>query len=157
MSTVTEQTLDLVAYAKKHRYRLRNLHDGDPVPPAKPPRGSGGPTGYIGATERMDAIVGSKGYVTMDGSELSVCLFHKNALGINRAIPMLQALDARIDQLGDTELGATVSAEHIDGALQLIRVSKLHTGRPGGNPAWRKSPIPEPALSPESHEAVPCV
>ncbi len=147
-ATVTEQTFDLVACAKKHRYRLRNLHDGNPVPPAKPPRGSGGPTGYIGATEGMDAIVGSKGYVAMDGAELSVCLFHKNALGISRAVPRLEAIGARIDQVGDTEVGATVSVEHIDEVLHLIRVSKLHPGRPGGNPAWRKSPMPEPALSP---------
>ena len=40
-ATKTEQAFDLTGYAKKHRYRLRNLHDGGPVPPAicKPPKG----------------------------------------------------------------------------------------------------------------------
>ncbi len=28
-TTVTEQTFDRAAYAKRHRYRLRNLHDGN--------------------------------------------------------------------------------------------------------------------------------
>lgn len=28
-TTVTEQNFDLVAYAKRHRYRLRTLHDGN--------------------------------------------------------------------------------------------------------------------------------
>lgn len=151
------RALDLAAYAKEHRYRLRNVHDGHPVPPARAPRGSDGPTGYIGVTERMDAIVGSKGYITMDGDKLSMCLFDKNALGINRALPRLEAIDARIYQVGDTELGATVSVEHIGEVLSLIRVSTVPLRNPGGNPAWRKSPIPEPALSPESPESAPCV
>ncbi len=151
-TSVEPQTFELAAYAKKYRYRLRNLHDGGPVPPAKPARGAGGPTGYIGATERMDAIVGSKGYVTMDGNELSVCLFHKNALGINRAVPRLEAIGARIDQIGDTELGATFSVEHIDEVLQLIKASRL---RPPNQGSFR--PGTEPALSPESRETVPDV
>ena len=94
VSAITEQ-FDLVAYARKHRYRLRNLHDGGPVPPAiwKPPKG------YrpvcTGDEDRFDAIVGYDGYVAMDGDELTICLFYKSANGVKRAISRLQALRAR--------------------------------------------------------------
>lgn len=104
MSIVTAQTFDLTAHAKKHPYRLRNLHDGGRVPPAMPVRESGRPTGYVGATQRMDVIVGRCGYVAMDGDEVSLCLFHKNALEVNRAVPRLEAIGVRIDQLGERPL-----------------------------------------------------
>ncbi|UCE61970.1 MAG: hypothetical protein JSU63_09620, partial [Phycisphaerales bacterium] len=49
---------DLIAYAKKHRYRIRNLHDGGPVPPAMPQKSSKDKLGYVGESDRWDAIVG---------------------------------------------------------------------------------------------------
>ena len=53
-------TFDLVAYARKHRYRLRNLHDGGAVPPARyrKPKGErpAAQAGYVGQDERLDAL-----------------------------------------------------------------------------------------------------
>ncbi|UCE62046.1 MAG: hypothetical protein JSU63_10055, partial [Phycisphaerales bacterium] len=43
---------DLIAYAKKHRYRIRNLHDGGPVPPAMPQKSSKDKLGYVGDSDR---------------------------------------------------------------------------------------------------------
>ena len=67
-------SFDLMAFAKQRRYRVRNLHDGHAVPPARPPKhGKRGPVqGYLGADDRMDAILGKRGYVAMDGERLSV-------------------------------------------------------------------------------------
>ena len=120
--------LDLVAYAREHRYRLRNLHDGGPVPPAiwKPPKGY--KPVYTGAEDRFDAIVGYDGYVAMDGDELSVCLFYRSTKGVNRAITRLKAMGGRMDQEGDTEVGATVPVSQIEEVLRLIKVSKLQPG-----------------------------
>ena len=100
---VTEQ-FDLVAYARKHRYRLRNLHDGGPVPPAiwKPPKGYR-PV-YTRDEDRWDAIVRYDGYVAMDGDELTICLFYKSAKGVKSATSRVQKMGGRIDQVGDTEL-----------------------------------------------------
>ena len=89
-STITEQ-FDLVAYARKHRYRLRNLHDGGPVPPALPKKSDTHRLGYVGAVDRWDAIVGHNGYVAMDGDRLSVFVEYKSANGVNRAVTRLQA------------------------------------------------------------------
>ena len=99
---------DLVAYARKHRYRLRNLHDGGPVPPALPQKSDTRRLGYTGASDRCDAIVGHNGYVTMDGDHLSVFVEYKSAKGVNRAEVRLKAIGGRIDRVGDTELGATL-------------------------------------------------
>ena len=147
-TTVTEQTFDLVAYAKKHRYRMRNLHDGGPVPPAiwKPPKG--GYPSWRGAAERMDAIVGRRGYVAMDGDKLSVCLFYRSAKGVKRAVERLEAIGGQIDQVGDMEMGATAPAEHIDELMRLIIVSKLHPGD-----ASRLKPHTERARDAESPES----
>lgn len=62
-------SFDLREYARRHRYRVRNLHDGHSVPPSRGPKqGRRGPQAFLG--ERMDAIVGRFGYVTIDGDRL---------------------------------------------------------------------------------------
>ncbi|UCE61339.1 MAG: hypothetical protein JSU63_06240, partial [Phycisphaerales bacterium] len=43
---------DLIAFARKHRYRIRNLHDGGPVPPAMPQKSSKDKLGYVGDSDR---------------------------------------------------------------------------------------------------------
>ncbi|UCC28728.1 MAG: hypothetical protein JSU86_11055 [Phycisphaerales bacterium] len=119
---------DLVEYARKHRYRVRNLHDGGPVAPArwKPPQGYR-PV-YVGKDDRWDAIVGYAGYVAFDGCDLSVFLFFKSNRGVTSALKRLKAIGARIDQIGDTEVGAFAPVERIEEVLKLIQVSKLRRG-----------------------------
>lgn len=143
---------NLVAYAREHRYRLRNLHDGGPVPLAMPAAKGKDKPGYRGAVDRLDAMVGHNGYVTMDGDLLSVIVFHKSARGVNRALAKLEATGARIDQVGDTEIGATVDPSRIDEVLKLIRVSKVPLRNPWGNAGSLKGPASERLREPESHE-----
>lgn len=97
---------DHVGYARKRRYRLRNLHDGGAVPPARRRKSDPGGVGYTGQADRWDAIVGYDGYVAMDGDCLSIFLAYKTGKGVNRAIAKLEAMDARVDQVGDTEVDA---------------------------------------------------
>ncbi len=149
-TAATEQPFDLTAYAREHRYRLRNLHDGNPVPPARCMDKTGRSTGYWGADDRMDAIVGYNGYVAMDGDKLSVSLFYKSALGVNKAVRRLDAMGAEVGQVGDTEVGATVSVERIEDLLALIKVSRL---RPPNSGAFR--PGTGRVRDAESHERSP--
>ena len=127
-SSDTTTSFDLAAYARMNRYRMRNLHDGRPVPPAIQKGPCDKTRGYWGQDDRCDAIVGHHGYVAMDGDTLSIFLFYKSAKGVNRALSQLEAMDARIDQEGDMEVCATVSVEQIEEALKLIKVSKLRPG-----------------------------
>ncbi|UCE61393.1 MAG: hypothetical protein JSU63_06520, partial [Phycisphaerales bacterium] len=73
---------DLLAYAREHRYRVRNLHDGKPVPPAMPKKSSRDKVGYVGDLDRWDAIVGHRGYVAMDGGQLTISVFYKSPQGV---------------------------------------------------------------------------
>lgn len=124
---------DLMTYAKEHRLRTRNLHDGNPVPPARTADKTGMVQGHWGH-DRLDAIVGYNGYVAMDGDRLSVCLFYKSGKGVKRAVHTLTAIEAEIAQIGDTEVGATAPVGCLQDLLALIRVSRLKPGSP--NPAF---------------------
>lgn len=93
--------------------------------------------------------MGYDGYIAMDGNKLSICLFYKSSKGVNRAISRIEAMDGHVDQVGDYEVGGTISVDQIEEALKLIRVSKVPLTNPRGNPAWAKQPIPECASAPE--------
>jgi hypothetical protein len=99
---------DLVEYARKHRYRLRNLNDGGPCPPAiwKRPK-SYEPTGEA---ERCYAIVGHSGYIVDEGEldRLGIALFYKSAKGVNVATVKIKAMRGTVKQEGDTEIAGTV-------------------------------------------------
>ena len=125
---------NLVEYARKLRYRLRNLNDGGPCPPAiwKRPK-SYEPTGEA---ERCYAIVGHSGYIADDGEpgQLGIALFYKSAKGVNAAKAKIRAMNGTVKQEGDTEVAGTVPVASIDEALRLIRVSKVPLRNPQGNP-----------------------
>ncbi len=122
---------DLTAYARKHRYRLRNLHKGHAVPPARRTKSHDPATGYTGQEDRCDAIVGYDGYICDEGAgQLGFCLFYRSARGVKRAEARIRALGGTVTQIGDTEIAGTIPLERIEEALKLIRVSKLHPGNP---------------------------
>ena len=122
-------SFDLTDYARKHRYPLRNLRDGGPVPPA---RRKTKPTkmGYVSAEDRADAIVGHRGYLAAEGGGLGICLFFKSGRGVASAKAEITALDGRVTQEGDCELAGWLPVASLDAALNLIRVSRLHPGNP---------------------------
>ena len=59
-------SFDLLSFARAHRYRLRNLQDGQACPPARCDHP--GTPAYQGENAWW-AIVGNRGYVAMDGQK----------------------------------------------------------------------------------------
>ena len=120
-------SFDLRAYARRHRYRLRNLHDGAPVPPA---RSSGKPSRpvYTGEHDRWDAIVGKCGYVAMDGDRLSVFAQFGSVRAKTAGMRKLVDAGMTITQEGDTEVGGLAAVACIEPVLAVIRVSRLRPG-----------------------------
>jgi hypothetical protein len=59
---------DLIDYAKRQRYRVRNSYDGRPLHSLRVPVTNRGKSkGYVGTEDREDAIIGYRGYVCYDG------------------------------------------------------------------------------------------
>ncbi len=139
----TSAGFDLIEFAREHRYRTRNLHDGQPVPPARriKPKGEtpAAQAGYIGDEDRIDAIVGFQGYVADEGEPgmLGIYLHHKNGIGVKRSSARIKAMGGRVDQVGDTEVAGAIPVEQLEGALALIRVSRLPTGNRNAKPPVR--------------------
>ena len=70
-------SVDLIMHAKEHRYRVRNLHDGQGVPPTRR-RGERRSGGFVG--ERHDAITCRDGYVDVLGpSKIGWCVLLKSS------------------------------------------------------------------------------
>lgn len=61
------------SYAREHRYRLRNLHDGRPIPPARRMKAkdevAAAQSGYVRKEDRHDAIVGFELYLSDEGDD----------------------------------------------------------------------------------------
>ena len=128
---------DLMECARKHRYRLRNLHDGHPVPPARlmPKQRIGERMGYIGESDRLDAIVGYCGALTDEGRQgLGVYLHYKTSKGVRIGIKKILEVGGTIHQVGDFEVTGYIPWDRIKDALKLIRVSKLAMRNP--NPTF---------------------
>lgn len=120
-------SFDLMDYARRHRLRTRNLHDGRPLHPLRvPPSGRGRSEGYVGKEDRMDVIIAEHGYVCHEGNgRLGWYLFAGSAKGINRWLPKLEALGAVVDQEGDQEAGGHASVEQIDAILEVLKPYRL--------------------------------
>lgn len=93
-------------YAKINRYRVRNLHDGGPVPPAQWKR----PKDHVPAVHGSNAeawwgIVGSRGYVAADVGGLSWMIWGGNRLAIDPRLARLAEAGILPDQTGDREVG----------------------------------------------------
>ena len=103
-----------------------------PVPPGrwrKPKGYNSTESGYRGEQDRYDAIVGRRGFITMDGGMLHVYVGeYKTSQGVTYAAKKICELGGRVVQLGDFELSATVPLDRIDDVLGLIKVSRLHPG-----------------------------
>ncbi len=145
-TTLGTRITDLVEYARKHRCRLRNLHDAGPVPPARRRKSDTAKLGYVGASDRWDAIVGYDGYIADEGEpgQLGIYLQYRSAMGVKRAHSRIQALGGAVKQVGDTEIAGSVPVDSIEEALRLIKVSRL---RPGSVQNLGRSPAQKPYAS----------
>jgi hypothetical protein len=123
-------TFDLLRYAKRHRYRVRNLHDGYPVPPMKPPNWRHDHSrGYWGKEERMDAIIGRYGYVCDEGNgRIGWFLAFQTRRPMTVRLKKLVAVGASLIQEGDTEAGGDAPVELIDRLVEVIGVYRKPRG-----------------------------
>lgn len=138
----TEKSIDLLAFARARRLRIRNLHDGRPVPPARllKPNGSrpAGQTGYVGECDRLDAVVGFNGYLVDEGNgRLGIYLCYRSLQGVKKAEAKIRAWGGTVTQSGSFEVGGTIPGSALKDALRLIRVSKLAPGNPNASPPAR--------------------
>ena len=142
-------SFDLMAYARQRRYRVRNLHDGHAVPPARAPRhGERGPVqGYVGADDRMDVITGKHGCVAMDGERLSVFASYRSRRAKTAGMAKLINAGVTINQEGDTEVGGWAPVDRIEAVLCAIGATKLRPPNSGSYtrsaPARHRFPAPE--------------
>jgi len=121
-------SFDLLAYARERRYRSRNLHDGRPVPPVRLARGGEHPrqTGYVGAADRIDAIVCRDGYVCYERNErIGWCVLARSCRGLRNRLRELRALPVLVKQEGDTEAAGDAPLELIDSVIQVLKPYRM--------------------------------
>lgn len=123
-------SFDLIAYAKEHRYRVRNLHDGYAVPPVR--RVARATTGAAGI-ERDDVIACRYGYVGDYGpGKLGWYLTSEKGTAhlMSSKLPQLEALGGEVTQVGDFEAAGWAPEGRIGDVLKILAVVKLHPGNP---------------------------
>jgi hypothetical protein len=116
-------SFDLLAYAEEHGYRVRNLHDGHPVPPVRPPyHGRRGRfAGYLGADDREDAIVCRHGYVADDGDgRIGWFLFAPTTRSMRAKLRKLEGLGVDVVQEGDSEAAGDAPVGQIAEVLAVL-------------------------------------
>ncbi len=114
-------SFDLREYARRHRYRVRNLHDGHPVPPAKrPPRGNRGQDAFGADDDRFDAIVGQFGYIVVEGDGLGWYLGEFKARPPHGRMDAIRAAGGKVDQLGGFEAAGTAPMSALETTARAI-------------------------------------
>jgi hypothetical protein len=118
-------SFNLLAYADEHRCRVRNLHDGDPVPPTRRPLNGRHRMVYRAADDRDDVIICRDGYVAAydsTGNHVAFCVLCRSPRVLQARLRALHCLGATITQLGDWEAAGHAPASQIDGVLKALRV-----------------------------------
>ena len=116
-------SFDLIAYAKKHRYRVRNLHDGQGVPPTRR-RGERRPGGFIG--ERHDAITCYDGYVDVLGvGRIGWCVLVETRRQLTARLAKLETIGVEITHEGDAEAAGWAPEDRIADVLAALRPHRI--------------------------------
>jgi hypothetical protein len=134
-------TFDLLAYAREHHHRVRNLHDGAPIPPTRRTLDGPAVVAYRGVTDRDDAIICRDGYVdaTGDGPErIGFCVLCRSPRGLLARLRLLEQVGATITQEGDTEAAGYAPVARIAEVLAVLR-------------PYRRREAPAGARAPERH------
>jgi hypothetical protein len=116
-------SFSLRAYTAEHRYRVRNVHAGAPVPPARR-TGDLDSIGYRGGEDRDDAIIGRDGYVDYGGwgsDRIGWCVLCKSQRALNKRLRPLRRAGATVVQEGDTEPAGHAPLARIDEVVKALR------------------------------------
>lgn len=115
-------TTDLVSYASQHRYRLRNLHDGLPCPPARQRRPKGRRAAFAGREDRDLAVVCQLGYICAEGDGIGWVLLCPSKRGLGHRLTRLRRLPGvAVRQEADTEAAGTATIAALPGVLRVLR------------------------------------
>ncbi len=141
----SEMSLDLLTYADEHRCRVRNLHDGDSVPPTRRPLNGRRRMVYRAADDRHNVIICRDGYVAADdgpGDNVAFCVLCRSSRALQARLRLLDRLGATITQLGDAEAAGHAPASQIGEVLEV-----LHAYRRRETPVGARVPGPESTQS----------
>lgn len=130
-------SFDLRAYAAEHRLRVRNLHDGAPVPPARR-RSDHTPVAYRGGGDRAEVIICRDGYVDYGGhghDRVEFCVLCRSSRVLRARLRLLVEVGAVITQEGDTEAAGHAPLSQMDEVL-----AALHPYRRREAPAGARVP-----------------
>lgn len=123
MSTPNPQPFDLIGYARAHGYRLRNVHDGAPVPPTRRPPDARSPT-YRGAADRDNAIICRDGYVDYGGwvpDRIGFCVLCRSRRALGARLRLLERAGATLTQEGNCEAAGFAPLARIADVLAALR------------------------------------
>ncbi len=147
---------DVKQYAGEHRHRVRNLHDGRPVPSVCPKGKADQPVAFIGPTERDDVIMCKRGYVHAEGEAVGWVLMTRSARALGyRLGPMRQIPGVVVEQEGATEAAGTAPVEAAAEVLHVLRPYQRRSQSPAAAERLRRSgarlaPHGAPSTAPES-------
>ena len=112
--------MQIKQFAREHGYRVRNLHDGFPVPPATRRRGRGAQRsrGYHADTENAHlAIVCKHGYVDANGWTI-LC---RSSRQLGHLLKRLVSMDYVVQQEGDTEASGLIPVGLLAPVLRVLK------------------------------------
>ena len=114
-------SFDLLGHAQRHRYRVRNLHDGRPVPPVRQKRTPGRRAAFGGAGDRLGVIACRHGYVVAEGEGIGWVLLCRSKRSFT---PRLEAIGAvtgvMVAQAGDSEAAGDAPATAVEELLSVL-------------------------------------
>jgi len=121
------------SYAAQHRLRLRNLHDGKPVPPCPIKKARKVLSeAYRRPEDSCLAIVGNRGYVFAQDGRLEWYLSVGMAGEHRRSLEsQIQEAGGTVRQRGDLESAGTSPESAIAAICRAIKARKVGTGGPG--------------------------
>lgn len=124
---------DLMQFVKQHRYRVRNFHDGRPVPPTRPPKHGerGRVTGFVGQDDRLDAIIGKYGYACTEDERVGWALFCRARFTLTAKLDALRRIPGVVvQQVGDIEGAGQCPPDSVPAVLEVLRPCTRALGDP---------------------------
>jgi len=128
----TESRFDLLTYARRHRYRLRNIHDGKPVPPARIQQAGRGRQASRSDEDRCIVIACKDGYICDECDGLSWVLLCETKRSFNFRLRQLECIDGlMVKQEGDSEAAGAAPYDGIEAVIKVLEPYRRQPPRPG--------------------------
>ncbi len=152
-------SFDLIQFGQEHGYRVRNLADGAPCPPARRQRKPGERTAYTGREDRDLAIIGAHGFIALSAPAgmVGFCIFRKSRRRLMSTLRALVELGAVVTPEGETEAGGHLPLTRIDDALAIMKVYRRRIAPVGaGDTGPQSTPKGGEVLRPHLEQTARC-